>query len=655
MGGTRWSAELRYVYENSVVANKPPRVLVIGYEDDPTPDGSLGIPYSSDAIKWAAPRVGLTVEFADTAPEIASGLSRLDEFSVVFVSSHTSYPLPAFRDDPYINRKWWGGVTNNMLGTLNANKAILWNWIHNQGGGLLVMAQDSAANPYQFAQPAGADPYILRKVGGNVETATELAPAGFDTVGLTDLYLNEGGPYRATFEGSTNFNRLQPWSVDPITGEVVMLGQVAGGTGVGKPQDILSPGDWGSIQLDTLSNDRNVDVVVETERGFTGAGDSNQTPTNSEFLGELAKNLQSGDDNVRLGFEIHGGLSQSTASSGGADVDVYSFRGTAGTMVWFDIDKTSTSLDSVVELVDANGAVIARSDNSNAESAGATSTLVGSAKVLQVGTNTASPFSQQDFYSTNAKDAGMRVVLPGNSGTVNNYYVRVRSSSTNLNNLTGGLTKGNYVLQIRLQEKDEFPGSTVRYADVRYANNGIEVIGQPQSSTLISNTSQTSFGNYSAPAAQDLGNLLETGTGTVDVAGQLVADDAVDWYKFSLNYEQIQSITGLNDGLRTFAAMLQMNYADGLGRPDTTMSLYHEDPLTKFLTLLYIARDGQVADSLGPPERGRNRRRYQLHLAWLLWLARPDAGLHPTARRSAENLQQRRARPDKRRHLLRGH
>ena len=44
---------------------------------------------------------------------------------------------------------------------------------------------------------------------------------------------------------------------------------------------------------------------------------------------------------------------------------------------------------------------------------------------------------------------------------------------------------------MRLQEQDEFAGSTIRYADIRYANNGIEVIGKPEQSALVSNTAQT--------------------------------------------------------------------------------------------------------------------------------------------------------------------
>jgi hypothetical protein len=620
--------ELQYVQTNSHVVNsegvKPTSILVIGWETAPPPS-DLGIPYSAEAIKWAAARLNLSVTFADTPGEIAGGIADADNglYSLVFVPSHSAYPLPAGRDDPYINTKWWGGVTDSMLDDLNGQKANLFDYINNKGGGLLVMAQDSAEHPYQFIQPSDGAPYILDKGGSNTETATEAAAPGFAAVGFDDVYLNEGAPYRATFKGSVNFNRLMPFAVDPITGEVAMLGMVAGGQGVGPAPDVVSPGDWGTIRLDSLSNDTNLDVINEVEQGFTSTGDTNKSPLTAQPLGDLAKDLVSGDDNVRLGFEIYGGLSQATNSPGGADVDVYSFRGTAGTTVWFDIDRTASSLDSVVELVDANGAVVARSDNSNAEANG-TQALVGSAKPLRSGTTSASSFSQPDFYSSNEKDAGMRVVLPGVSGNVGTYYVRVRSSSTNLSNLTGGLTKGAYVLQVRLQEKDQFAGSTIRYADVRYASNGIEVIGKPEQSPLISSTAQThyydakNFTNYKftqqQDLAQDLGNLLESSNGTINVAGNLRPfpfpeqpyepqpfqnQPAQDWYKFSLNYEQIQSIQGLNDGLRTFAAMLQINYADGVGRPDLTMALYDE-----FGTLLMISRDGQIADSQARPNVG---------------------------------------------------
>jgi len=605
--------ELRYVFENSKVVNKPNSILVIGWETAPEPFDDLGVPYSANAIRWAAGQLGLQVTFADDGPEIAGGIANAvnGQYAAIFIPSHGNppsspdvgpgYPLPVGRAQEHANIKWWGGVSDLHLETLNdaGVKANLINYLDNKGGGLLAMALDSSEVKYNFL--AG---FTLRAGGGNVMSATAASIDGFTAAEISEGDLNIGTPYRSTFEGPSGFNRFVPWAVDSVTGEVAILGRVAGGPVIGPAQDIVRAGDWGSVRLDLYSNDTNVEIVNEIEQGFPSSGDANQTPNTAQSIGELAKDLLSGNDNVRLGFEIYGGLSQATDSPGGADVDVYSFRATAGTMVWFDIDRTATSLDSVLELVDANGAVIARSNDSLAEDSNP-SLLVGSAKRMRSGAELTSAFSNPDFYSTNEKDAGMRVLLTGSAGSVNTYYVRVRSNSANLNNLTGGVTKGSYVLQIRLQEIDQFAGSTIRYADIRYANNGIEIIGKPQQSALVSNTIQSSFqgfdengvfinGNRTFENAQNLGNLLESDNSTIEVVGNLTT--GADWYRFNVNFEQVQAF---GDIQTYFAAMLQINFADGLGRPDTTLSLYDASG-----TLIMIARDGEIADSLPRPNVG---------------------------------------------------
>ena len=91
------------------------------------------------------------------------------------------------------------------------------------------------------------------------------------------------------------------------------------------------------------------------------------------------------------------------------------------------MDLTSFSLDSVVELVDSNGNVIARSDNKEQEDpslGGDTIYLGGSALPFQEG-DTAAP---NDNYSDNTDDPALRVVLPGPAGEVQTYYVRVYSA-----------------------------------------------------------------------------------------------------------------------------------------------------------------------------------------------------------------------------------
>ena len=68
-----------------------------------------------------------------------------------------------------------------------------------------------------------------------------------------------------------------------------------------------------------------------------------------------------------------------------------------------------------------------------------------------------------DYYTTNPRDAGMRVTLPGTQGTEQKYFVRVRSQpeigadlaahETNLtdtsgNGLTAGQTSGSYIANV---------------------------------------------------------------------------------------------------------------------------------------------------------------------------------------------------------------
>lgn len=595
------AALVDYVFQASraTVPNGNERLLlVVGLYDDP----ALGVPFAKEAISAICSRLQLTPVFVFGNSLAAVNFS---DYKMVYIPSDWTTPLPSFRAD-FSETNWFGGIDDFDMQTLINRKAELIDYINNKGGGLLALSEAGSEKPYAYL--AEGAPIVIERSGGNVITPTANAPAEWNTqaYGLGPSVINDnllalGLPWLFNFKGSTGFNRMQPLAVDPITGEYAMIGLAPGGPGIGPAQDVARGGDWDSLTLDTYSNDRNVVLVNEVEQGFTSTGDTNGSPTTGQFLGELAKDLKSGDDNVRLGFEIHGGITQATTSPGGGDVDVYSFRGTGGTAVWFDIDRTSSSLDTVIELIDANGALIARSDNSLTETA---DPGIGIARPLRSGfSGSAGPFTSQDFYSTNPLDAGMRLSLPGAPGTVSTYFVRVRASSGNLANPTAGLTKGAYVLQIRLQDTDEFTGSTVQYADIRYAINAVEVIGKPEHSPLIANTAESSGPHTFIPgfpvSSQDLGNLLTSDRNSLSVAGNLSAAGEVDLYRFEINYDLIQKITGVSDGAKTFATMFQINYADGLARPDTTISIY--DATGK---LLLTGLDSDIADSLQRPNTG---------------------------------------------------
>lgn len=380
-----------------------------------------------------------------------------------------------------------------------------------------------------------------------------------------------------------------------------------------------SPGDWRSILLDQFSNDRNVQVYNERERPTRG-GDTNnitpQTPNASESLGFLApdrapepeldttQERAAADDNRKAGFEIHGFINTDNPT----DQDVYNFQAEAGTEVWFDIDRTATSLDTILELISSDGSVVfASSDNSQNELFRDPGLATGNPTLLQ---GIGLPLRKDirlggDFYTTNPKDAGMRVILPGAPDSTNTYYIRVRSRD--------GLTSGEYQLQIRTRQVDEHPGSLITFSQIRYATDGIEVRGLPGHSPLVGEagepTENTPGVNDSIGSATPLGNILNSDQNTFSVAGNLsdiaatgIADD-LDFYEFQVTYTDVQSSGGSVASL-----IFDIDYADGLARPDTSLYLFNSTgSLIRYATNSNVADDRPAPgdnDSLDDPSRG---------------------------------------------------
>jgi len=346
-----------------------------------------------------------------------------------------------------------------------------------------------------------------------------------------------------------------------------------------------APGDWQGIRFESFANDRNAEVITEMESSTVAAPGTNAIADTSEFVGSLAPFEKSGDDNLRLGFEIHGFLSQPT------DVDVFSFDAFGGTQVWLDIDRTSSTLDSVVELIAADGTLLARSDNSLLEQEDP-SLLVGSANVEAL------PLSvidiDKDHYSVNALDAGMRLFVPGPTDMTNTYHVRVRSSHPDLgsgpDDLSSGLTSGAYQLNLRLRALDEIPGSTVRQADIRFATNGIEVIGQPFHTPLLGEATETPDVHNTFETAQSLGNPLVTERSTISVAGAIDRFDDIDWYQFDIDFDHTQ-------GRGAFAPMIiDLDYADGLARVNSSVWVFNSQG-----ELVITSRDSSIADDRPDP------------------------------------------------------
>ncbi len=373
-----------------------------------------------------------------------------------------------------------------------------------------------------------------------------------------------------------------------------------------------APRDWRSILISQYAHDRNVAVYHENEAVDATDQGSNATPRLAEFLGEIGRQddilrnadgtttvRNTSDDTLRLGYEVHGVIDSPN------DVDVYSFKAVAGTEVWIDLDRTTHALDSVVELISSTGSIIALSDSSLSESTGVSSVYRATPLVEANGLDK-SQFNSDDMYTTNPRDAGFRVILPGNAGTIGTYQVRVRSS--NIDSLDpaanaadlldptkvfSGLTAGSYQLQIRLQETNEVPGTIVWYSDIRYATNGIEIYGQPVHSPLSGEYSEGTISNDTPGSGpQGLGNILNTDRAAIAVAGRISSPTDVDFYRFSVAFDDIQNIPQHTNPNRWASVTFDVDYADGMSRANLQAHIYDASNNQLILT----SRDSNISD-----------------------------------------------------------
>lgn len=362
----------------------------------------------------------------------------------------------------------------------------------------------------------------------------------------------------------------------------------------GTPQ----PGDWNGIELRSYVNDRNVAYVIESARAIPAANGENAIADDAQVIGDLAAHEYAGDESERLGFNIRGALADAD------DQDVYRFTADGGTVVYIDIDDTSFGLDTVVELIDVNDQVLARSDNSfeEATNPGLLVNNLSPGSVLplfQVGDGAVE--------GPNALDAGMRVILDG-TGRDNTYYVRVRNAN--------GQSSGQYQLSIRLREADEVAGSTVQLADIRYSTSAITVSGAPLHSPLAGDASENLNANgletnnniltFNEANSAHIGNLLTSDRGSLRVSGTignvsptiLFPSDDVDVYQVDLFRQEIEPDVFDSEN-RFVSVTFDVDYADQLGRVNTSLSVFNSAG-----QLILHSRDSNVSDDVGRPLEG---------------------------------------------------
>ncbi|MFN6128852.1 MAG: tandem-95 repeat protein [Planctomycetota bacterium] len=374
-------------------------------------------------------------------------------------------------------------------------------------------------------------------------------------------------------------------------------------------------GDWRSLVFDSYSNDRNVRAVNETERPNVSAPGVNDTTITSQFLGTLARNPSNSDENLVLGWTINGVLSEP------GDQDVYSFTGIAGTEVWFDIDGTTLTLDTVLEILNSNGDLLARSDDSTAEQLNPA--LIVRDPLLSA--NAVNPIVQRDrgssrrhesglikeYGTTNESDAGLLIVLPGVQGASRTFFFRVRSKGTDIENTSAGLTSGSYTLQVRQRDQQEFAGSTVQYADIRYATNGVHTLGLPYASPLTGEAHSGMF-DANTNSVVDLGPLHLTSKGAISVAGQLPnfgGFNSAQTFSFTVG-DLSSTYVGSPSGTSTYPVVIDIDYADGLNRASLQVDVFFDadsNPLTPGTPVSPLTRDrALIVDDLPRPLAGND-------------------------------------------------
>ena len=119
---------------------------------------------------------------------------------------------------------------------------------------------------------------------------------------------------------------------------------------------------------------------------------------------------------------------------------------------------------------------------------------------------------------------------------------------------------GIYQLGIRLGDTDEISGTTIQFADIRFAETGIDVNGLALNSPLTGEHSESLSDNDTFNTAQDLGNVLGSNLGAIGLSGSLSTGGDVDWFSFDIDYDDVETPgAGPNASV-----VLDLDYADGL-------------------------------------------------------------------------------------------
>ena len=101
------------------------------------------------------------------------------------------------------------------------------------------------------------------------------------------------------------------------------------------------------------------------------------------------------------------------------------------------------------------------------------------------------------------------------------------------------------------------------------------MLGFPGHSPLLGETAEDlTRNNNTLSNAQNIGNVVASDQASIAWRGYLTSQSDVDWYRLSLDHQAIQSIPGINNSGSVWATIFDVDYADGMARPDLTLWVF---------------------------------------------------------------------------------
>ncbi|MFO1000003.1 MAG: hypothetical protein U0936_06690 [Planctomycetaceae bacterium] len=167
-----------------------------------------------------------------------------------------------------------------------------------------------------------------------------------------------------------------------------------------------------------------------------------------------------------------------------------------------------------------------------------------------------------DYYTTNHMALKRLSDSAGAAGPSGTYFVRVREKKRPVGR--GVSTSG-------ANQRDEIPAQRFALRPRRLTLTEL-MYGIARHSPLSGAGETTGQDNNGLGGAEFIGDLLSSDRNTISVSGNLSTGNDVDFFTFSVDYQFIQAIAGVNAGGKSWATIFDIDYAvDGLSRLDTIL------------------------------------------------------------------------------------